>query len=153
MVFKLFCLYLLSPLFCCNLVASPLKSFTTSLAWPRRAATTFLQTPAIFLIYSSLFSFYTSCCSIRCSKFFNLPCWVLARGNSSLPPTKLRLAHFKLSLLGPLFLSLPGMYQVTFFQRHLCGNGNNFGSDPGSSSFCAPADAHRENREERRNLW
>lgn len=43
---------------------------------------------------------------------------------------------------------------LAFFRRHLRGNGNHFGSDPGSFPFCAPADAHRENRvdEERRNL-
>lgn len=96
--FLLVHLRLLSPVFYFNLVASPLQSSTISQAWPWRAATTFLQTPAITLIYSSLFSISTSCCSPRCSKFFNLPCWALARGNHSLPPTKLRLAHFKLSL-------------------------------------------------------
>lgn len=68
---------------------STTQSSTTSQSWPWRAVTTLLQTPAISLIYSSLFSFSTSCCSLHRSKYLNLHCWALARGDHGLPPTKL----------------------------------------------------------------
>lgn len=45
------------------------------------------QPQAVRLIYSSLVSFTASWCSLHCSKFFQLPCWVLARGNYNLPAT------------------------------------------------------------------
>lgn len=88
---------------------SATQSPTTSWAWPLKAATTCLQTPAIFLIYSSLFS-STSCCSLHCSKFFNLPCWVLARGNRSLPPNR--------TSIGPLQALTPGSF-ISFLSWHV----------------------------------
>lgn len=73
--------FILIYLFSLSYAPSPLKSSTLSQPWPGEKASTFLQTTAIFLIYSSSLSFATSCCSLHCSKFFHLPLWVLAGGN------------------------------------------------------------------------
>lgn len=102
----LVCLHLLPRVLCCDPVASPCSGSKLQYI-PCLDMESSNNLPPVFLIYSSLFS--TPCCSRRCSKFFHLGCWALARENRGRTPSKLRLDHFKLPLQGHLFLFFPGM--------------------------------------------
>ena len=77
------------------------------------------QHPSLKVQQSFTFTLPHSPSFTSCSKFFHLPCWILARGNHSLPLTKLQMAHFKLSIYDPSLLSFSGTHKVAFLQKPL----------------------------------